>query len=245
MRFRDAAVLLAIAPASAGAQACSYVEVRPGTVVGIEGKTRIGWEARGEPEVRVSPAAEAVDSGVVRVVVTKPGAPVYRADKVFFEKVLVTRRMALGDMFGRVMLATLFTAIAKNRKVDPWSRSQAAVAAVHCALVYDEREFIPVGSRVDPDKVLVDEDLVFVAEGEREWRGVPGAEVRFLVRPGQEAGVVRWTDASGRAAFDLRAAARSSPPGELVVSIRVRTGRGRTWHGEIRLDEVGVDRLRR
>lgn len=245
MGLRGAEGLLVIAAVGAAAQACSYAEVRPGAVVGIEGKTRIGWEARGKAEVRVTPAAEAAESGTVQVLVTRPGAPVYRADRVYFEKVVVTRQMAPGNALGRVLLASLFTAIAKNRNVDPWSRSQAAVAAVHAALVYDEGEFIPVGSRVDPDKVLIEENLIFVAEGEREWRGVEGAEVTLLFGPGKGEMLACPTDSSGRATFDLRAAARSRARGSLLISICVRAGPGRIWNGEIRLDKNAVDRLRR
>jgi hypothetical protein len=234
-------LLLLLGAAAAAGQACSYTEVRPGAVVGIEGKTLIGWEVRGEPEVRID---STIETGGIQVVVTRPEAPVYRADKVYFEKIVTTKQMALGSVFGRVMLAALFTAVAKNRRVDPWSRSHAAMAAVHVALVYDEREFIPVGSRIDPGKVLVEHDLVFVAERESESRGVPGARVTF-VGPGAPGGVSRRTDDAGRAAFDLRAAARACPPGGMTVWIEVEFGTSLRWNREIRVTEPEVERLRR
>ncbi len=192
--------------AAAAAQGCAITEYGPGAIVRAEGRKLESWQPAGEPRLR----ADVLDSGRLSVEIVRDEIPIYRAERVVFEKVAYTRRLPLGNAVMRGLLFGLGVAIARDKRYDPLTRFYAGHVALH-SLIVDECELRPAGSRVVPGEFIEVENMRVSASSERRPRGVSGIAVRFDVRRiggGAARFEERVTGRDGRAELDLREAAR-------------------------------------
>jgi len=206
--------ILSLILLAAAAQACAVTEYGPGAIVRAEGRKLESWQPAGEPQLRTVVS----DSGRLSIEIVREEIPIYRAEKVVFEKVAYTRRLPLGNVVMRGLLFGIGVAVARDKRYDPLSRIYAGHVALH-SLIVDERELRPAGSKVVPGEFIEVENMPVSASSERRARGVSGVAVRFDLRRGD--GALRCeeqvTGRDGRVELDLRDAARWAKGGAFVV----------------------------
>ncbi|HLG42431.1 MAG TPA: hypothetical protein VI643_03620 [Planctomycetota bacterium] len=212
--MNKALAVLSLLLLAAAAQGCAITEYGPGAIVRADGRKLESWQPAGEPQLR----ADVLESGRLSVEVVRDEIPIYRAEKVVFEKVAYTRRLPLGNAVMRGLLFGLGVAISRDKRYDPLSRIYAGHIALR-SLIIDEHELRPAGSRVVPGEFIEVENMRVSASSERRSRGVSGIAVRLDVQRGDGAlrSEEQVTGRDGRVELDLRQAARWANGGAFVV----------------------------